>query len=352
MSKGNEINLIVSSDPQAGAFNRSADGSYFEIKLEDNGIQIPSSATQCYLSVEESTVWWTIPNVITGVNDKVYIYGPSAIEEVSDINLGIPVAQIGNGIAFTILGTMPLDEFQNGDIIKVTSTGAEYPITAILSYSTTGMTFVSSNTTPLLTFTGHFSRLRGGGVTYYPITLPQGLYDLNALQIAITNKLENEGASSTTEPIISLFADNAAQRVGIRFPFPTSRIDFSQPNTIRELIGFPATDFGNFGDAARTVMGTALPAFNAVNYLLLHTDLTNRGLRFNSEYSQVVSQILIDKPAGSQIISRLYNPPRISCPELIGATRSSIRVWLTNDVNQRVDTNGEYYSARIKLEYS
>jgi hypothetical protein len=264
-SKG-EINLIVSSDPTQGAFNRSADGSYFEIKLEDNGIQIPKDATQCYLSVEEATVWWVVPNIITGVNDKVFIQGPP-------------------------------------------------------------------------------------GTTSYSITLPQGLYDLNALNSAISTQLENLGATSSPEPIISLSADSASQRVNIRFPFTTSRIDFTQPQTIRDVVGFPSQVVGPFANAPVTVRGSLTPAFNSVNYFLLHCDLSNQGLRFNSQYSQVVSQILIDKVPGSQIISRPQNPPKIAVPELIGATRSSIRVWLTNDKNERVNTNGEYYSARFKLEY-
>lgn len=351
MSKG-EINIIVSSDPSQGAFNRSADGSYFEIFLQDNGIQIPKDATQCYLSVEEATVWWTVPNVITGVNDQVPIWGPSGAETVSDINLGIPTST-SSALAGTvsIAGTMPLLLFVAGDIIKF-ETGGEYPITSIISYTTSGISFSSSNTATLASSTQHWSRERNGtGVTAYPITLPQGLYDLNAMQNAIATQLENAGASSSAEPIISLVADTASQRVNIRFPFPTSRVDFTLPNTIRDIIGFPATNFGNYTDAPRTIVGTATPQFNTVNYFLLHTDLTNLGLRFNNQYSQVVSQILIDRPPGSQILSRPFNPARIAVPELIGATRSSIRVWLTNDQNQRIDTNGEYYSARMKIEY-
>jgi hypothetical protein len=183
------------------------------------------------------------------------------------------------------------------------------------------------------------------------VVLPQGLYDLNAMQNAIATQLENLGASSATEPIISLSADTASQRVNIRFPFPTSAVDFSQPETIRTIIGFPPTLIGDFVDAPKTITGSSTPAFNAVNYFLLHTDLTNLGLRFNNQYSQVVSQILIDRPPGSQILSRPFNPARIPVPELIGATRNSIRVWLTNDQNERINTNGEYYSARLKLEY-
>ena len=36
-----EISLLLSSNPQAGATNVSSDGSYFEVQLED-GIKIPS----------------------------------------------------------------------------------------------------------------------------------------------------------------------------------------------------------------------------------------------------------------------------------------------------------------------
>ena len=63
-----EISLIVSSDPQAGAINVSRDGSQFEIQLDGEGISIPKDAININVSVEESTVWWVIPNIIEGVN--------------------------------------------------------------------------------------------------------------------------------------------------------------------------------------------------------------------------------------------------------------------------------------------
>ena len=63
-----EIPLIVDSSATAGAINKSADGSTFEIELDDP-ITIPSDATNVHVQVQESTVWWVIPNIITGVND-------------------------------------------------------------------------------------------------------------------------------------------------------------------------------------------------------------------------------------------------------------------------------------------
>lgn len=67
-----EIPIIITSDVNAGAQNKSADGSTFEIILED-AIDIPAQAKSCIIQVQETTVWWTIPNIITGVNDTFYV---------------------------------------------------------------------------------------------------------------------------------------------------------------------------------------------------------------------------------------------------------------------------------------
>ena len=84
-----EISMIVSSDPADGAINRSSDGSYFEIQLQD-GLQIPKEALNVNLSVEESTVWWVVPNVITGQNDRMYIHGPDTTDVEQDYVVVIP----------------------------------------------------------------------------------------------------------------------------------------------------------------------------------------------------------------------------------------------------------------------
>lgn len=63
-----EIPLIVDSDEKAGAINKSADGSTFEIELDDP-ITIPANAINVHVQVQEATIWWVIPNIITDVND-------------------------------------------------------------------------------------------------------------------------------------------------------------------------------------------------------------------------------------------------------------------------------------------
>jgi hypothetical protein len=75
-----ETNMIASSDPDAGAINISADGSRFEIQLQD-AIQLPAEAINVQIAVEEATVWWVVPNINTGVNDKMYITVPRASDD-------------------------------------------------------------------------------------------------------------------------------------------------------------------------------------------------------------------------------------------------------------------------------
>lgn len=67
-----EIPLVVDSSPSQGALNITSDGSSFEINL-DTPITIPKDAKQCYLQTTQATVWWVIPNIVTGVNDKFNI---------------------------------------------------------------------------------------------------------------------------------------------------------------------------------------------------------------------------------------------------------------------------------------
>ena len=84
-----EISMIVSSDPNAGAKNKSSDGSYFEVQLQD-GLKVPKDALNVNVSVEEATVWWVVPNIITGENDKMYITGPDTADVVQNYTITIP----------------------------------------------------------------------------------------------------------------------------------------------------------------------------------------------------------------------------------------------------------------------
>jgi hypothetical protein len=263
-----EISMIVSSDPSAGAINRSSDGSYFEVQLQD-GLKIPTDALNVNVSVEEATVWWVVPNIITGENNRMYISGP--------------------------------------------------------------------NTADVL--------------TTFSITIPQGLYDLSGLNQAVLRELENIGAKINPDPLINMTPDDATQKVEIRFNYNTVSIDFTQVDTPRDILGFNAQTYGPFPIVPTSVLAPNIAQFNQVNYFLIHSDLVNKGIRFNNNYNQTIAQVLIDVAPGSQIVSKPFNPAKINASELTGATRTYLRFWLTDDEDRRVNTNGEYWTARIVIHY-
>ena len=261
-----EISMIVSSDPINGATNISPDGSYFEVQLQD-GLKIPKDALNVNISVEEATIWWSVPNIITGQNDKLYITGPDT-----------------------------LDVIQN-----------------------------------------------------FVLTIPQGLYDLAGINEAMARELEAAGAKIDPEPLITLSPDEATQRVQMRFNYATVSIDFTQTDTPRVILGFDAQVYSPV--PINPILAPNVASFNQVNYFLIHSDLTNKGIRFNNNYNQTIGQVLIDVSPGSQIVSRPFNPAKINAPELAGAQRTNLRFWLTDDEDRRVNTNNEYWSARIVIHY-
>ena len=125
-----------------------------------------------------------------------------------------------------------------------------------------------------------------GTTLNYDITIPNGLYDLSGLNNAISRELELAGAKNDPDALITLNADEATQKVEIRFNYDDVSIDFSQPNTFADILGFSTTacdnPLGPYPTAPISILATDIAAFNTVNYFLIHGDLTNKGIRFNN----------------------------------------------------------------------
>lgn len=355
-----EISMIVSSDPSQGASNVSPDGAYFEVQLED-GIMIPSDALNVNISVEESTLWWVVPNIITGVNDKMYITGEDAPVITSYEAMGFDVDNTMSltGAIFDILqdtgSALPVGAFLVGDTINVESgslVGSSFIITNINADQANQMNYDVSPTNsnqPVGNWT--FSRTRPGTTNNYVITIPQGLYDLSGLNQAIARELETAGAKTNPNVLISLIPDEATQKVELRFNYDNVSVDFEQPNTFADILGFDLEVYGPYQNAPVSILAPNTASFNQVNYFLIHSDLTNKGIRFNNAYNQTIGQVLIDVPPGSQITSNPRNPAKVNVQSLAGSARTNLRFWLTDDKDRRINTNGEYWSARIVIHY-
>ena len=258
-----EVPILLSSDPAAGASNISADGSTFEVVL-DEPIEIPRDAVNCSIRSDSQSIWWTVNNIITGVNDKIYI---------------------------------------------------------------------DDNATP------------------YVLTIDAGLYDLSSLNQAIDRELVNAGGTTGT---IDLLADTSTQKVLIRFNATGIQIDFTQAETFRVILGYNSrlSPLAPSAIVGETDTADNVAAFNQIDYFLIHSDIVNQGIRINNSYNGTVARVLIDVPPGSQITATPFNPTEITAQNLIGSTRGRIRVWLTDQSNNLVNTNGEIYSVSLILSYT
>ena len=266
-----EISLLLSSDADMGAVNKSKDGSYFDVHLESSGIEIPEDALSCQLSCESATVWWTVPN-ITEANNKMYITGPSRTpQETEKVALGYPVNSTfkmniitqfpdppTSLLEFNAVAGLPIGTWQLGDTFRPNSgieSGFLYVITEIQIDNNTIQRYVVSGLLEqnLLASTGSFSRLRNDVVQNYAITIPNGLYDLNGLNQSILRELENAGAKNDPNVLFSLSPDEATNKVEIRLNYDSVSIDFTQPNTFREILGFNSQVVGPYATVPRNI---------------------------------------------------------------------------------------------------
>lgn len=187
----------------------------------------------------------------------------------------------------------------------------------------------------------------------WTITIPKGLYDVTGLAAAITRELSTAVPIPKNDPLplITLTADAATSKIVITLNYQGVEVDFNVPNSLGNLLGFGTSLINNPTAEPLPVTAPDVARFNTINSYLLHCDLVDKGLRLNNTYSHVIGQVLIDVKPNKQIIYQPQNPPVVSAAQLIGASRTRIKAWLTNENNVHIDTNGEYFSFRLRLSY-
>ena len=354
-----EITLLVSSNPSLGASNVSSNGDRFTVNLQGDGIKIPKEARNIHIALESSTIWNTIPNIITGVNDKLYLTGTAQPTITDRFHLGYDAATntyevLVNAVQILQNGGDPLPTglFSVGNYFIPESgplIGNRYLITGITTDTTSQLDLVIDNPSETqAASSGSFEREVDGlpGQTY-TLTLQSGLYDLETLNSSIQRELENAGALQ----LISLSGDFATQKVIVNVNFDDVTIDFTQSDTFRTILGFNSSVLGPYPVVPYSVLGDTTAAFNSINKFLIHTDLVSKGIRLNGLYNQIIGEALINASPGSQIVSEPNNPPRVSCSELGGSIRNSFQVWITNESNESINMNGEYWAARLLIKY-
>ena len=101
----NVIDFQISSDPNLGALNKSADGSTFSIRIEEKGLGVPAKAKACTLEVIGAEFWCNTSNITTKNNQLLVI--SSGISQLLSI----------------IPGLYSIDTFQNALVQAIRATG-------------------------------------------------------------------------------------------------------------------------------------------------------------------------------------------------------------------------------------
>jgi hypothetical protein len=218
-------------------------------------------------------------------------------------------------------------------------------------------------TSPLV---GRFTlRLQGQG-----IPVPTGLYNVDQLDTQVKLSMVDYGLTfQEADAFISFEGDESRQITVIRMtnapnvdfgteaPFTFTFGDGNGLFGFDGLLGFtswppPGTNKTLVSQFPGSVFtGQSVAAFNTVDYLLLHTDLVPRGIRFNGDFAQIVAQVNINVNTGNQIDYSPQNPPICDGANLVGAQRTRATFWMTDDQNQPVDTFGETWTIRLLFKY-
>ena len=128
---------------------------------------------------------------------------------------------------------------------------------------------------------------------------------------------------------------------------------FWPEGTFYKIAGFNLnrnTVFPNVAPAAYA--GDKTAAFNTIDYYLIHSSLVSRGIRTNGTFLQVIAQVPINAPPGSELLYEPQNPVVTPANELTGSVISQVTTLLTDSNNVPVDTRGEAYTVGVVIRWS
>jgi len=182
------------------------------------------------------------------------------------------------------------------------------------------------------------------------IFIPPGLYSFDALAAQLYSQLSDAGITN-----YRLVASQPNQRVNESFTsLPNGIVQTFWPaGTFWDLVGFTLgrnTVFPNAGPAVYP--GDRTARFNTIDYYLIHSSLVSRGIRTNGTYLQVIAQVPINAPPGSELLYEPQNPVVTPANELTGAVVSQVTTLLTDSNNNPVDTRGEAYTVGVVIRFS
>ena len=185
--------------------------------------------------------------------------------------------------------------------------------------------------------------------TPYVVTIADGLYSLPQLNNYLSRFFVNNGLQKNQ---IVFSGDDSTQKSIITFNFVGTQIDFTQPNTIRSILGFNSQLLPAGGPSTiqgENYVSDTIATFNRINFFYVKSNLVNSGLPLNGTPGNIIAQIPITATPGSQINYSPQNVISINARTLSGNSFQSIRMSLLDDQLRPVNTLGEFWSITLHV---
>ena len=194
----------------------------------------------------------------------------------------------------------------------------------------------------------------------FNIQFPDGLYSVDELNKYISIYF-NEYTPLPND--LFLFSENqSTQKVSIQINYIGVMIDFRQPNSCIDVLGFYT-----FHDQQNDIFTSTLvldsvvagasfvspneARFNrVVNYYLL-SNLLSDGIPINSRSVGILAEIPVDVSVGSLINFSPFKPLKIDANDLIGNSKQLISFTLLDHLLRDVSTAGEEWSLTLVFRY-
>jgi len=181
------------------------------------------------------------------------------------------------------------------------------------------------------------------------VQFSQGQYSLSNMNDTLKRLM---GAESLPEDLIELIPDTATSKVVVKINYAAVEIDFSETNTMWELLGMLATTVITSPASPLPYNFSApnIAQFGAIRSFLIHSDLVPRGIGINSKNYNVIASVPLSLAQPGSLIN--YAPDFLEATlldvdHLIGHARSTLQFWLTDQNNELINTGGEEWNLTL-----
>lgn len=179
------------------------------------------------------------------------------------------------------------------------------------------------------------------------ITIPDGLYGVSELESFLIQTLANRGVAN---PPFAFAENDSTQTLVIVFYNANVSIDFTQPNTCREVLGFDSRVVDSQGVDTNEFADKEAEFNRVVNYYI-KSNILRSGIPQNTRSNGLIAGIPINVKVGSLINYLPTNPLRCNADELIGNSKQVLQFTLLDQLERDVGTGGEEWSLAIVLRY-